>query len=195
MNTDEQIAQLQADRDKWRARANDALEKKHEEQFLRAGAERNLEKAEKRAADAETKLAFLKAKGIVAGILKDERGETMQYVIEPGSELCDGDTLRKLRCAEVARDLKEGALIDAVKFINEYAQVCWWCSNNGAQLQHGHLFHPETMYTVVLIGHEHITRRCYHDTTPGKAMEQAKAALEANNTQPADYAQLNHAVA
>lgn len=55
-----------------------------------------------RARNAEAKLAFLKTKGLTVVVAKDAgQPEKLVYVIEDGSELCDGATIAKLVDAEV----------------------------------------------------------------------------------------------
>ena len=57
----------------------------------------------KRADDAEAKLAFLKTKGLTVGVAKDAgKDPYLAFFIEPGSALCDRETLSKLIDAEIA---------------------------------------------------------------------------------------------
>jgi hypothetical protein len=46
------------------------------------------------------RMRFLKSKGLTVGLLKDQNGTNLAYVIEPESELCDLVHLRKLADAE-----------------------------------------------------------------------------------------------
>jgi hypothetical protein len=70
--------------------------------------------AEIRAKKAEEKLEFLQSKGLTVGILKDQNGENLSYLIEPGSELDDTEYLRKIRHLESElEDWKMGADAEA----------------------------------------------------------------------------------
>lgn len=52
----------------------------------------------------QSRLDFLKTKGVTVGVLKDQHGERLAYDIARGSELCDLKTMGKLTEAEVERD-------------------------------------------------------------------------------------------
>lgn len=71
------------------------------------------------------KLAFLKSKGLTVGTMR-ESGKVpyLAYVIEPGSELCDLETVRKLTDAEIAAKNWEETAAQNQRNADHYRGIC-----------------------------------------------------------------------